>query len=274
MFEAVDITDEQSAARHRARYQELEAQAAARRAEQGAPETSSPARSYEGQALSREIVPAGWYTAMRLRVGQHLRIVNSTGRATVALQLWNAIDPSERLYVGDTAKLQWTTRLTTGSLLFSDMGRVLASIVEDGADGLLTGASDEVSNQHSFGRSGLRHSHGNFLLAAAKLGLSRRDVHPCVSLFANVQTTGEGRLVWGGPCQPGDAVELRAELPLLIALSNCPHPLDPAKVYDPGDAAISVMESSGDVSRAGSEEAERAFENTRAWLAANGEPQQ
>lgn len=45
--------------------------------------------------------------------------------------IWNGKDSSERHKAGDTAKLQWTTRLTTGHVLFSDMGRVLASIVAD-----------------------------------------------------------------------------------------------------------------------------------------------
>ena len=37
---------------------------------------------------------------------------------------------------------------------------------------------------------------------------------------------------------PGDFVDLRAEMDLLVALSNCPHPLDPAPDYAPGAVEI------------------------------------
>lgn len=275
MFELPDATD-QSVERLRARYEELQARAAARESVPGAP--APRGRSAADVVLRSEIVPPGWYWTARLRIGQRLRIVNPTGRASVAFQAWNAVDPSERLNVGDTSKLQWTTRLTTGSLLFSDMGRVLASVVDDQAEGhhdLLAGASDDLSNRTRFGRSGLRHSHGNFLLAAAKLGLTRRDVHPCANFFSAVRTNVEGGLEWAGASRPAAAIELRAELPLHVALSNCPHPLDPSPTYDPGDVEVAVMEAAapapGDFCRTRSEEAQRGFENTDAWIAANAE---
>jgi urea carboxylase-associated protein 2 len=272
----VPETIEQGAAHYRARYEDLRARAASRQAASRAPAPRPDAAG--GVVLQSQVIPAGWYWTGRLRVGQRLRIVNATGRASVAFQGWNALEPSERLNVGDTAKLQWTTRLTTGSLLFSDMGRVLASVLDDNADGrhdLLAGTSDEVTNQLRFGRLGQRHSHGNFLLAAAKLGLSQRDLHPCVNFFSAVRATPEGALEWAGSPRPASSIELRAELPLLFALSNCPHPLDPNPTYDPGEVEVVVMEAtappSDDFCRTRSEEAERAFENTDAWIAANME---
>jgi hypothetical protein len=272
----VPETNDQGAEHHRARYEELQARATSR---QEVPRAPSPhADAAGGVVLQSEVIPPGWYWTARLQIGQRLRIATSTGCASVALQAWNAREPSERLNVGDTAKLQWMTRLTTGSLLFSDMGRVLASIVDDQAEGrhdLLAGCSDEASNRTRFGRSGHRHSHGNFLLAAAKLGLSRRDVHPCVNFFSAVGTTPEGGLEWAGGSAPAAAIELRAELPLLLALSNCPHPLDPSPLYDPGDVEVVVTAAAAaaadDFCRTRSEEAQRAFENTDAWVSASGE---
>lgn len=279
MFEVPDPSDDQSIEHHRARYLALQARAAARKTGPQPP-GRGPA-SLARTPLSLEVVPPGWYWTGRIRIGQRLRIVNTTGRACVALQAWNALDPSERLNVGDTAKLQWSMRLTKGGLLFSDMGRVLAALVEDQADGrhdLLTGPSDDLSNRQRYGRSGHRHSHGNFLLAAAKLGLSRRDVHPCLNLFSGVSIADAGELHWTGSCQPGSAVELRAELPLFVALSNCPHPLDPSPSYDPGQVEVANLPAEevppDDVCRTGGAEAERGFINTAAWIAANGGPVQ
>lgn len=275
MFEIPDTSDDQGVERHRARYLDQQAQAAARAAVVKAPRPEADTAAAP-TTLSREAVPPGWYWTARLRIGQRLRIVNTTGRACVALQAWNAHDPSERLNVGDTAKLQWSTRLTAGALLFSDMGRVLAAIVDDQADGrhdLLVGPSDETSNRQRFGHSGYRHTHGNFQLAAAKLGLTRRDVHPCLSLFSAVNIRDDGRIQWSGACKPDAAVELRAELPLLVALSNCPHPLDPSPTYDPGPVEAAILGAQAvpadDLCRTASEEAQRGFANTAAWIAAN-----
>jgi urea carboxylase-associated protein 2 len=277
VFEVPDTSDEQGVERHRARYLEMQARAASRTIVRQAPRPASAVQT----TVAREVIPPGWYWTARLRIGQRLRIANSTGRACVALQAWNAVDPSERLNVGDTAKLQWTTRVSTGGLLFSDMGRVLAAVVDDKADGqhdLLTGPSDESSNRERYGRSGFRDSHGNFLLAAAKLGLSRRDVHPCLNLFSAVRTNALGALEWAGSSRAGAVVEMRAELPLLIALSNCPHPLDPSPNYDPGHVEVAIVAAdtvpADDFCRTSSEEAERAFANTAAWIAANGGPVQ
>ncbi len=64
-------------------------------------------------------------------MGERLRIVNPGGRAAVATLIWNADDSSERYNAGDTVKIQWNALLGKGDVLFSDMGRVLASIVED-----------------------------------------------------------------------------------------------------------------------------------------------
>ena len=44
---------------------------------------------------------------------------------------YNALDPIERYNMPDTLKAQFTAFLTTGRVLYSDMGRVLCSIVAD-----------------------------------------------------------------------------------------------------------------------------------------------
>jgi uncharacterized protein YcgI (DUF1989 family) len=58
---------------------------------------------------------------------------------------------------------------------------------------------------------------------------------------------------------------------LLIAISNCPHPLDPAKTYAPGPLDIirlaAVPVNLADFCRTGTPEAVRGFENTDAFLA-------
>ncbi len=255
---------------HRQRYLHLRQAAQARVAR---PSPAVAATLDPGAILHRETIPGGWYWPTRLRRGEGLRIVDTSGRSAVSALLWNAADPSERFNAGDTVKLQWTALLGAGRLLFSDMGRVLASITADTTGGrhdALAGGSTPASNLRRYGDATLRNTRDNFRLAAAKLGLSVRDVPPCVTFFAGVRTDADGRFVWQGEGAPGAFVDLRAELDLLVALSNCPHPLDPAPRYAPEPVEAVVFRApapaADDACRTASEEAERGFDNNAAYL--------
>jgi urea carboxylase-associated protein 2 len=180
-------------------------------------------------------------------------------------------DASERLNYADTVKVQWTAALSRGRVLFSDMGRVMFSMVEDscGAHDSIAGGSTPDSVLRAGGNAPARNTRDNFLLAAGKHGLSRRDVPPCISFFAPVATDSEGRLVWNGAKrQTGDYVDLRAEMDLLVALSNCPHPLDPEPLATPPTVAVDRFQplppGVDDLCRTATAEAARGFENTEA----------
>ena len=234
--------------------------------------TPTPDIVCDGAARLRETVPGGWYWSRRMAKGESLRIVNDTGVASVSVLIWNARDTSERLNPADTMKVQWTSRIGGGRLLLSDMGRVLAAITADtaGMHDCLTGGSTPASNARKYAGRVHRSSLDNFLLAAGKLGLSPRDVGPCITFFAPVVTDAAGRLHWEETRKPGQHVELRAEMDLIVSLSNCPHPLDPES-GGPG-APISLIlwhapETAQDWCRTATAEARRAYENNAAFEA-------
>ena len=251
----------------KARYEALKAAGSAPRALP--PLSPSPAPDIAAPSLIwRETLPAGWYWTGIVAKGRVLRIVNESGRAAVAFTCWSKAEPTERFYHGDTVKIQWTARLQKGRVLLSEMGRVLASIVEDssGAHDVLAGGSNAASAAAQFG-PGTRNTRDNLIAAAAKFGLSKRDIPPVVSFFAPVAVDEAGRFAWrAGARRAGDYVELRAEADLMVALSNCPHPLDPAGAFDPGEVTLSVIDAPAaaldDPCRTLTAEAERAFQNT------------
>lgn len=220
------------------------------------------------RVLHREVIPGGWYWSARLARGQSLRLCNPGATPGLSFFCWNADDSSERYNAGDTVKVQWTSALGKGRLLLSDMGRVLASITEDscGAHDTLLGGSTAQSNRERYGETLLRNTRDNFVLAAGKHGLSRRDLAPCITFFAPVRTDGEGRFHWqDGVLAAGDFVELRAEMNLLIAVSNCPHPLAPGACAPQAVEALLLRAAPAavdDICRHATAEARRAFENT------------
>ena len=217
--------------------------------------------------VHQEIVPGGWYWSTRVKTGETLRIVQEQGLSAMSLIAWNEVDPSERLNLVDTVKMQWTTALSKGRVIFSDMGRVMFSVTEDssGAHDCLMGGSTAASALAKYGKA-TRNSRDNFVLLATKAGLDRRDIPAALTLFAPIRVDADGRFTWKPDLlHGGDYIDLRAELDMIVGFSNCPHPLDPDPHYAPKPvtviriAAQPVAED--DLCRTATAEAVRGFEN-------------
>jgi len=270
--------DAQTPADHRARYLELKAVALARTAafRSNAFAAVAPRELDSALVLSKTRIPAGWPWSARLGRGQTLRIVNTAGTPGVSALFWNAHDPSERYNAGDTIKIQWNAQLGAGRLLLSDMGRVLVSLTEDtsGRHDTLVGGSTRASVAARLDASGTypRNTRDNFILAAAKHGLEKRDIPPCVTFFAGVATTQDGHFAWHDDPAPADRhVDLRAAMDVLVVLSNCPHPLAPHATATGSIEAIVTRPLPDDAAileRYATNESTRAFENTAAMFGA------
>jgi urea carboxylase-associated protein 2 len=255
-------TKQEIAEANRRRYEELRA------AGQGAtlkalpePTARDGAPIAEESIISREPVPPGWYATIRLRRGEALRIIDDRGVSSVSLIGWRAEDMSERINCADTVKVQWSAAIAKGRVILSDMGRVLLAVIEDtsGAHDLLVGGSTAAA----FGAPA-RNTYDNFLAAAAKIGLGLRDIPPCATFFAPVSVDANGCFVWNSTCKhAGDFVDLRAEMNLVLAVSNCAHPLDPARPAATGPITLirhrAPAPAPDDPCRTASPEAVRAF---------------
>lgn len=200
--------------------------------------TDLPSGVAAADAVWDETIAAGGYASRQIARGSRLRLTDVAGDAAVSLLIFNAERPIERLNIADTLKVQWNGYLGQGRLLLSDMGRVLASIVEDeaGTHDAFCGASNQASNARKYG-DGFNHgAHPNardrFSLGVAKFGLGRKDIHPCLNLFKEVRIGQGGETVIDiGPYAPGRHITLRAEMDLIVVLANCPHVLDPRDAY-------------------------------------------
>ena len=263
------MTKQEIAEANRRRYEALRA------AGQGdTPRALPPATVLDGVPIAprliveSETVPPGWYHTIRLRRGEALRIVDLSGCSSVSMIGWREKDTSERLNCADTAKIQWSAALSKGRVMLTDMGRVFASLIEDtsGAHDLLVGGSTPASVLAAHGGP-VRNTQENFLAAAAKIGLGLRDIPPCVTFFAPVSLDAAGRFTWvSGRKKAGDFVDLRAEMDIVLVLSNCPHPLDPARPAVGGPITLVRYRASrpaaDDPCRTMSPEIVRAFEFT------------
>jgi len=232
-----------------------------------------------GTVLWEETVAPGAYWTRVVRRGDTVRIVDVDGAGAASLLAFNADEPSERYNAPDTVKIQNTILLTTGRVLFSDLGRVLCSITGDtaGRHDTLGGFGNAATTLERYGPGRYlelrnayhRNARDNFVAALGRHGLGRRDLVPSCNLFAGVAVEPDGTLRWiDGVQAPGAAVDLRAEMNVLLALSATPHVLDPRPTYAPGSVRVTVWRgpapAADDPCRTGTEEAVRAFENTAA----------
>jgi hypothetical protein len=237
----------------------------------------------DGNAVERsrivwdDVIGPGGDSSRVLPRGASLLFTDLEGDACANLVAYNAAHPLERLNVADTVKVQWQAYFGAGSLLLSDMGRVLFSVRRDtcGNHDALCGASTRSHNEAKYGSGGVHGAHPNardrFAVALAKHGLSRRDIVPNVNLFKGVRVERDGglRFVVDGS-SPGAVVELRAELPVIVVVANTPHVLDPRPQYTVGPLRITAWTGQpttrDDGAWAATPEGERAYLQTEEFV--------
>lgn len=219
-----------------------------------------------------ETVPGGRYTSKVLARGTRLRLRDVDGTACAHLLLWRADAPWERLNVADTVKVPWQAYLSAGHPLLSDQGRVLATLVSDtsGHHDALCGTTTLTGNAAKYGAGEAESSSpaGRELLALAALknGLTRRDVAPSLSFFHGIRVDADGALVSTGSAGAGTAVELITHLPLIVAVANTAHPLDPAPQFTVGSLEVLAWSAPGDLAEIGATVSDRDPEYQRAYL--------
>lgn len=220
-----------------------------------------------------ETLAAGEYGARVLNRGSRLRLINLQGDGCINFLVYNADRPIERLNVADTVKVQWSAYLGEGKLLLSDMGRVLMSITQDtcGQHDTFCGGSNEKANARKYGQganySPSPNARDRFLIALQKYGLGKRDIPSNINFFKGIRIDPQGNTVFNtASSKPGDVLELRAEMNVLVVMANTPHVLDPRPTYT--SSAVRVLAWRGAVApaddpiRNAAPENQRAFENT------------
>ncbi|GAA2030093.1 urea carboxylase-associated family protein [Catenulispora yoronensis] len=268
-------TDTIAAARGDARSQAASAAATAAQSMPYIPAASSPylPPDVSPNALTwAETVPPAAYTHRVVARGTRIRLQDPTGDACAHLFLLRADAPYERLNIADTLKIPWQAYLGPGHPLLSGDGRVLATLAADTSqhhDAFL-GTGSDTWNLAKYGDArpeGPTPSGQSLLtLAAAKHGLTMRDLGPTLSFFQGVRVAEDGAFQWQGAAGPGTSVDLIAELPLIVLIANVPHPLDPRPDYTVGPLRIHAWRGTptrpGDASFTASPERTRAYLNT------------
>ena len=178
-----------------------------------------------------------------LDAGDELVIIDPEGQQVSDLVAFARDDPREYLSSGrsiDYASKLW---LGTGDLLYSNRSRPMFTIVEDSCgrhDFTLTPCSKDTFSilygEHE-GRPGCE---GNLAQALAPHGIGVDAIPIAFNVFMHVAVDGEtGAIAVRPPLSvPGDFIRLRAEMPLLVAMTACSAGQSNNFAYKPFDDRI------------------------------------
>ncbi len=186
-----------------------------------------------------------------IRKGEHIRIVDLEGNQAVDTLFYNADNYADRYSAQDTIRHQKNIYLTTGSELISTERHHLLTIVADtcGRHDTLGGACSAESNmvRYELSKRPMHACRQAFLKGALQWSeqtgrqLDKRDLTANINFFMNVPVTTDGSLTFAdGVSGAGKYVELRAEMDVLIVISNCPQLNNPCNAYNPTPVSILI----------------------------------
>ena len=198
-------------------------------------------------------IAAGGHWSLMLRRGVQMRITTKAAGSNVGMLMYNPIWLNEKYNAPDTLKCQHTFKLTKGHCLYSDMGRIFCSVIDDsfGWHDTLCGNSTADDIQQKWGKRDYQqhrnqwrqNGYDSFLVELTKYGLGKQAMAANVNWFSKVVASDDGELTLAQSADAGDYVTLRFEMDTLVLLHNCPHPLNDAAEYPCGAVSIELSQA-------------------------------
>jgi uncharacterized protein YcgI (DUF1989 family) len=192
-----------------------------------------------------EVIPPRGGTAFKMAAGQVCRVTDLEGKQVADFLCFNLHDFVDKLSVENTQLLNSTLFVTTGHHLYSTKATQLMTIVADtcGLHDLISGSCSEYTNAFRYGVRGTPNCRSNFERVLAPYGITLDAIPYSFNIFMNTPISSEGRTGIQEPkSKPGDYIDLRANVDLLIAISNCPQERNPCNGWNPTRLGVAVYE--------------------------------
>lgn len=200
-----------------------------------------------GTIVSESLIPAKEYAAFRMKTGQVLRFIDIEGQQVPDLVCFNLDDLSDEINMGNSLLLNRRREFVQGDSIYSVVCNRMMTI---------TGYSNAVSyaygpmcseelNRIRYGVPDTRNCRDNFAMALAETDwkLDRRKIPNAFVPFMRVEVTDNGVFEIREPTTvAGDYYDLRADMDLLLAVSNCPQERNPCNAFNPTAMGIVVFE--------------------------------
>ena len=173
-----------------------------------------------------ERIPPCSGRAVELDAGDELVVIDPMGQQVSDLTAFARDDLAEYLSSGRSIDYAAKLWLSTGDVLYSNRSRAMFTILEDSCgrhDFTLTPCSKrmfEILYGEEEGRPGCE---GNLATALAPWGIGTDRIPVAFNIFMNVTVDGTTGAVAVLPplSRAGDFIRLRAEMPLVVAMTAC-----------------------------------------------------
>lgn len=178
-----------------------------------------------GTVLDDKVVePRGNY-AGEMKEGEVFRIVDLEGQQVADFLCFNLNRLEEKLSPPNTLLLNGQIFPREGYSLFSDEASKMMTITADtcGTHDMIAGACSRFTNEVRYGEKDLPNCRDNFAAALEPWGITWKQIPYNMNVFMNCPIEPDGSYSIELPeSKPGDYIDFRADMDVLVAMSNCP----------------------------------------------------
>jgi urea carboxylase-associated protein 1 len=175
--------------------------------------------------------------------GQVLTIKDTHGQQAVDFLCYDADNTADRYSATNTVKVQGNVYVGNGTVLYTDSGKPLLTVIEDtvGRHDTIYGCCSNPNNKLRYDVETTESCYTNFTQELQKHGMDVSSIVPNVNWFMSVPVLDDGSAgVAEAVLKPGSFVRLRAECNVLVVLSNCPQMHNPCNGYDPTPIEVRI----------------------------------
>lgn len=206
-------------------------------------------RDVPGRVIDDVLLPArGFLPAPMLETGQVMRIIDVEGQQVADLILYDPKNLQNPSSMNNTVLINKCWKITKGHAFYSKFGDRMATIIEDtvGTNVVTGGFCNPGLNRVRYGIEGTHTCHANLVASMGQYHLTPSDIEEgCWCAFMNVTYEPDGRLEIRPPIsKPNDYLDLRADMDIIVAVSNCPSEHNPCNAWNPTPLRIVTYDPS------------------------------
>lgn len=170
-------------------------------------------------------IPAQSGTALELKQGQSMRVIDVEGEQVSDLVCFSQNDLQEFLSAGHTTDYNEKLFLSTGDVLYSNRSNPMLTIEHDdvGRHPLLYAPCSQAMFERSYGaKEPHPNCHDNLLAGLGTFGITASQIPIPFNIFMNVTISEAGHINIKPPrSKAGDYIELKAEMDLIVGITAC-----------------------------------------------------
>lgn len=203
-----------------------------------------------GQILRQWVIPAKGYSGFFLARGETLRLVDLEGQQVPDVVCFRAHDLKDELNLANSQLASKHRELRNGDILYSVSFTPLMRIVGYSNELCFTYGSmcSEELNRLRYGIANTANCRDNLEKALSAWNIPGREIPNAFVPFMRVEVEPDGSMEIKEPTsEPGDHYDLRAEVDLVVGISNCPQERNPCNAFNPSPTGVILYRGAADV---------------------------